>query len=337
MPFIQEILKCNSVSIVGLEKNTGKTECLNYVIRRLKQENISVAVTSIGLDGEDKDQLYQTKKPEIEVFEDMIFITSEKHYREKKVISEILSISSQQTSLGRLITARAKNQGKTLLSGPSNTTWLQSLIDKMQMLSVRITLVDGALSRLSLASPTITDGMILNTGAALSANIPQLVKRTSFVYKLAQLEEVDFLLKQPLSKIERGIWAIDKDGNIHDLNIPSVFGINNRSKDLFSFGTTLFISGAISDYFLNYLRLQKQIKDILLIIKDFTKAFVSEEIYQSFVKKGGQLKVLQRANLIALCVNPVSPNGIRLNSAELRSIMQQTLQVPVYDIRQIPH
>ena len=35
VPFINDILKHNSLSIVGLQKNTGKTECLKYVLERL--------------------------------------------------------------------------------------------------------------------------------------------------------------------------------------------------------------------------------------------------------------------------------------------------------------
>ena len=35
MPFVGEILRHLSVSIVGLAKNAGKTECLNYIINRL--------------------------------------------------------------------------------------------------------------------------------------------------------------------------------------------------------------------------------------------------------------------------------------------------------------
>ena len=35
MPFVSDIVKYDSLSIVGLEKNTGKTEALNYILRRL--------------------------------------------------------------------------------------------------------------------------------------------------------------------------------------------------------------------------------------------------------------------------------------------------------------
>ena len=50
MTFINEILKYNSLSIVGLQKNTGKTVSLNYVLDRLPVERKRIAVTSIGID-----------------------------------------------------------------------------------------------------------------------------------------------------------------------------------------------------------------------------------------------------------------------------------------------
>ena len=35
MPFVHELLNYRSVAVVGMEKNCGKTECLNYIIRRM--------------------------------------------------------------------------------------------------------------------------------------------------------------------------------------------------------------------------------------------------------------------------------------------------------------
>ena len=55
MPFISELYKYSSVSVVGLEKNTGKTETLNYIIGKLELDNHTTAVTSIGIDGEGLD------------------------------------------------------------------------------------------------------------------------------------------------------------------------------------------------------------------------------------------------------------------------------------------
>ena len=83
---IEELLHTRSCSVVGLEKNTGKTVCLNYILTHLP-DNARVAVTSIGIDGESKDQVTGTKKPEIWLRRGMVFATSEKHYRMRKLVS----------------------------------------------------------------------------------------------------------------------------------------------------------------------------------------------------------------------------------------------------------
>ena len=51
MTFIDDILNYDSLSIVGLQKNTGKTVSLNYVLDRLPIYRKRFAVTSIGIDG----------------------------------------------------------------------------------------------------------------------------------------------------------------------------------------------------------------------------------------------------------------------------------------------
>ena len=333
--FIEEILKYNSIAIVGLAKNAGKTECLNYILRRVKNTGKRFALTSIGIDGESRDQVCQTPKPEIEVFEDMIFITSEMHYRDKRLVAEIMDVSTQQTSLGRLVTARAVSSGKVLLSGPADTGSLRTLIHDMKRWDVDTTIVDGALSRLSLSSPAVTEAMVLATGAALSCNIPQLVRKTKYVYDLICLNEAAPDIVRKLMAIEQGVWSIDDEGNIYDLDIPSVCMLENKKDDIFKHGNTLYVAGAISDKLLQFLRQQKQIREITLIMRDFTKMFASMETYYAFVKKGGTIQVLQKSKLLAVCINPQSPDGYCLDSDELRVAMQTSLGIPVYDVKRI--
>ena len=77
MTLIDDIVESRSVSVVGLEKNTGKTECLNYIIRNLPAGRVKVAVTSIGVDGETTDSVTGTSKTEIFLREGMLFSTCE--------------------------------------------------------------------------------------------------------------------------------------------------------------------------------------------------------------------------------------------------------------------
>lgn len=333
MGFVDDIFAYRSLAIVGLEKNTGKTECLNYILSRIGMEAQRFALTSVGIDGEDRDQVCQTAKPEIEVPEGMIFVTSEKHYREKRLIAEVLDISDERTALGRLVTARAKSSGKVLLSGPADTGGLKRLIGRMQGIGVQTTIVDGALSRLSLASPAVTEAMILATGAAVSGNIPELVRRTKYVYELIGLEEVDNGLQELLDRQEKGVWAIDEHGQLVDLHLPSVFMFEKLGTDLFRYGNRIYVAGAVSDKLLQYLRTQKQTME--LIVRDFTRIFATPESYYAFLRKGCRLKVVHRSKLLAVTVNPVAPSGLVLDSGRLCEVMETALQIPVYDVKRM--
>lgn len=332
MPFIENIRNYRSLSIVGLEKNTGKTVCLNYILKRLHEIGVSTAVTSIGVDGEQVDSVYATAKPEIILYEGMQFITSQRHYLQRRLVSKIINVDERRTALGQLVTAEVLCQGKALLSGAATTRILRQQIEQFKKNNVQLSIVDGALSRLSLASPTVTEAMILATGAAVSPNLQQLVSKTKFVYRLIKLEEISPALRQKISNISFGIWGIDSDGEVHDLGIKSVFLLGKGEDKLFKYGDTIFAAGAVSDRLLKYLSAQPNISKCILIVQDFTKLFLSPEVYSDFTKRGGRLKVMQRSNLAAITLNPTSPQGYTLNSADACNTLSDALGCPVYDV-----
>lgn len=333
MPFVNDILRHRSLSIVGLEKNTGKTVCLNYILHRMNELGIHVGVTSIGVDGEQVDSVFATAKPEITLYEGTHFITSEQHYLRRQLVSSLEAVDSRRTALGPLVTARVLLRGKVLLSGAATTGVLRQQIEQLDSMGVRLSIVDGALSRLSLASPTVTDAMILATGAAVSANLKQLVAKTKFLFDLINIEEVDPALREPLNNIESGIWAVDDDGVAHDLGIASAFLIGQAEGDLLRFGHRFFASGAVSDRLLR--TLAQKGKDITLIARDFTKLFITPEALSDFRRRGGRLLVLQRSRLLAVTLNPTSPQGFLLDSRRACDTLAEALQMPVYDVKKI--
>ena len=333
---INEILKYKSLAVVGMEKNTGKTETLNYVLRQLADCGKRVAVTSIGVDGETIDSVTQTAKPEITIYAGMIFVTSEKHYSMRTFTAEILDISVERTSLGRLVTAQAKTTGKVLLSGPPSTALLQKTITRNRQLGADITVIDGALSRLSPASPSVTEAMLLATGAAYSASIAQLVKKTKFVCRLISLALADDATRNMLHNIDKGLWTVDANGVLRDLKIASAFMLEQAkpaSIEILNSSATLFVAGVVSDKLLDFLRLKCQIDKLTLIATDFTKLFISPEAYNLFVKKGGNIRVLHKTKLIAITVNPVSPQGYVLDTKLLQQALRENIDMPVYDVK----
>jgi len=331
VPFINDILNCDSLSIVGLQKNTGKTECLKYVLARLPLDRKSVAVTSIGIDGETTDQVTRTQKPEIVLREGMYFGTSEAHYRQRRLVSELIDVSDESTSLGRVVTARALTQGKILLSGPSSTLGLKRWMRDTRRHNIDLAIVDGALSRLSLASPAVSQSMILATGAAYSINMSHLIQRTAFVVDLVNLDLTSAANASLLDPLDSGMWWIDTDGQLHEME-----AVTSLSQQVQFHGmercATLYVAGALVDSFLEKVRKNKQLRQVELVVRDFTKIFVTPQQLRLFEKVGGRLTVLQKSKLIAVTVNPTSPSGYVLDSDALCDKLSQAINLPVYDL-----
>lgn len=336
MALVDEILRFRSVAIVGLAKNAGKTETLNYILRQAADRGLAPGITSIGIDGESLDQVTKTKKPEITLFPKMTFVTSEKHYRSRRLTSEILSMSEETTSLGRLVTARVELKGKVIVSGPADTAGLRRLLADLQRRGVATTLVDGALSRLSLASPAVTDAMVLATGAALSPNIERIVRHTRFLYDLICLPEVEEPLRSQLLSAEMPVAAVADTGEIIDLQVPSMLMLERMKERVFAHGYRLYVAGAITDKLVRFLRSQKHAEQTELIVKDFTRIFAEPATVYTFLRKGGRIRVLQRSRLLAVSINPTSPQGYSVDSQRLQEALRQAIDVPVYDVLRTP-
>lgn len=336
MPFIEEILDCGSLSIVGLEKNTGKTECLNYILQRVPLEKLSIAISSIGIDGESLDQVTHSRKPEITLREGVLFSTSTTHYRKRRIVSELLHIDGEETSLGRVVTAKAKSRGEVILSGPVATASLKRWIElQKREFNVDLCIIDGALSRLSPASPALSEAMILTTGAAVSLTKSLLINRTLHVVRLIGLDKTEKTFSQELLEQESGVWLFDSTTGESWPLYHSAFAMEREEESLSTAAKradTLYITGALTDRLLKQLTDDREFKGVEVVVKDFTKIFTTINNFNTFVRGGGVIKVLEKSRLVALCVNPLSPEGYRMDSDELCRELQERSGIPTYDI-----
>lgn len=330
-PFIDDIQKYDSLSIIGLEKNTGKTETLKYVLDRLPVDKKRIVVTSIGIDGETTDQVTLTQKPEIVLREGMFFGTSEMHYRQRRLVSELIDVSDVTTSLGRVVTAKALTGGKILLSGPASTVGLRQWMADMRRFDIDLVVIDGALSRMSSASPAVSQSMILATGAAYSANLPTLVQKTAFVVDLINLPLTGGEDIRRLLPLEKGVWWTDGEGQLHELN-----GLTSLAKEIRFDGMEqcrqLYVAGALVDGFLEKVRKNKNLRQTEIVVRDFTKIFVTPLQFRTFLKSGGSIHVLQKSQLLAITVNPTSPSGYVLDSDMLCGKLTEVTGIPAYDL-----
>lgn len=66
-----------------------------------------------------------------------------------------------------------------------------------------------------------------------------------------------------------------------------------------------------------------------------TRVFAAPESFYAFLRKGGRVQVLHRSRLLAVTINPQSPGGLLLDSLRLQQALEESLQIPVYDVKKI--
>lgn len=332
MGFIEDIFSYSSLSIVGMAKNTGKTECLNYILKNSKQQGKKIAVTSIGIDGESNDIIKNTPKPEIELNPDNLFITTENFYNSKKLTSEILEISKNKSISGKIITARCINSGKIILSGPADTKNLNDHLLKLRKYNIDLSIIDGAFSRKSHASPALTEAMILTTGAAYSSNIDIIVKDTNYWIDLIKLNKYIGTGAEKMKEIENGIWILDDQNQLKKTHSSSLH-IKDFREEIIKLGTVIYFAGLITENIIKSILSLKISEKLTLIVKDFTRIFAPASLFYEFISRKGKIQTLYKTNLIAVCINPFSPDAYHLDSDILKNRLAKTIDVPVYDIK----
>ncbi len=161
-----------SISFAGTAKNTGKTTTALYVVEACHARELRLALTSIGYDGELKDNVTGLPKPRYVLQAGDLAATAEKCLKMGTAGYRVQQRSGIQTVLGEILLIEITTPGLVVLAGPNRRRDLEQVKTRFEQLGVEILLVDGALNRLV---PMIcTDGLVLSTGAAFNDDIPSI-------------------------------------------------------------------------------------------------------------------------------------------------------------------
>ena len=172
-----------SLSLLGLAKNVGKTTTTNYLLETLLGEKLyraeELALTSLGLDGEAVDVLTALPKPRYVPQAGLIIATAADLLRQaesEEAQVEHLAHLPGRTALGPVILARVLRPGRIIIAGPTLLRDVRGALERMREHGTRLAIIDGAINRLGAASPEVTDACIVCTGASAGAN-PQIAAR----------------------------------------------------------------------------------------------------------------------------------------------------------------
>ncbi len=320
------------VAIIGMEKNAGKTTVLNHLLD--SRPPVVQAITSIGYDGEDTDQVTATDKPSIYVGCGTMVATADSLLGQCDFTRELLRFTGFHTPMGEVVIARARSDGFARIAGPSTTVQMSALIGMLHELGATQVLVDGAAARKSTAAIASSEACILATGAAFSPNPDDIVEQTRHYAELLTLPE----FKTGAAFSGKGEDAnscilLDRSGNICDkanaLSDECADHIARRNGQ----PTTALFNGAVTRPLLQRVLDKCHRLDWLHIVaEDGTRYLINSRQKLDLNSRGARLAVRRRVNLIAVTLNPTAPSGLKLDSEELCNRMSEKIDLPVFDV-----
>jgi len=322
------------VSVVGLAKNSGKTTTLNCIIGETAFREVSLGLTSTGMDGEAVDSLLRTQKPRIEVGPGVVFTTVSGELTGDVEIGgdvEVIRTTGHTTPLGDVIVARARRPARVVLVGPSNVSGMGRMTaELLEIEGCTLVLVDGSMDRLAAAGPDIADGVVLAAGAVMGPDIETVVEKTAHAVDLLTTGKTD--ASPPEAAVDDRMIAVGTGGARWETHPGTlVSDLDWALTRLEEGGGRLFTTGAVTDEVLEELIKRELFCE--LIVPDATRLFISPREKHRWEAGGGRLSVSTPLRLIAVTVNPENPEGRGFDGREFLKTMRERLSgIEVFDV-----
>ena len=333
------IAQARRVAVVGLAKNTGKTETLNTLLRELRERG-TVGVTSVGRDGEQRDAIdARIKKPRVELEAGSMVATTDALLRASEIPYDLLEDTGIRTPLGRVLLARLMAAGAIEVAGPSAGKDVRVVLDAMLDAGAEHVLVDGAIDRRAASSPEVCDGVVLSTGAVLSERIEEVVAQTREAVELmclpepadARIRMVAVSRHESLLLGEPGHEPIVLDAHIALAGAAAEVAGMLRANPAASH---LVLQGALCEPFLQGLLTAVRGRRLELVVADSTKVFLTDRGCEWYRRQGLSIRVITPVRLCALTLNPFAPRSHSFQSSQLRSLLEAAIPgIAVLDVR----
>ncbi len=329
MPTLGELTAATKrLALVGLAKNTGKTETLAALLRELQAQGRCVGVTSVGRDGEERDVIdSRIEKPRVFLTAGSLVASTDALLRDSGLAHDVLEQPDMRTPLGRVLIARLRGDGALEVAGPSAAADVRAVCDAMLAHGAEQTLIDGAIDRRAASSPSVADGLVMATGAVLDRDIEEVVAKTR-----------DAVAVVLLPVVEDSYHAAPEGER---LTLPPRFALTAESDQIARLleqhpdARRMLVAGALPERFLSGLAhaLNGRGRELVVVVGDPTHVFLDGHGPDWYRRQGIRLQTLERITLEAITVNPVAPRSHRLDSRQLRARLREGIpDVPIFDV-----
>jgi hypothetical protein len=338
-----------TIGFAGTAKNTGKTTTALKILEESAAAGFTNAITSIGLDGEDKDQVTGLPKPRYYLKQGDVVVTAESCLNYATAAFESILATPIHTSLGQIYIVRVTQPGSIALAGPNRRSDLLHILEHLEKLDIDLVVIDGALNRIV---PMIcSDGLVFATGAAFDEDIDALAEHAS-----ALMEMFDPPTSCKQHNGFKKICLLNGDKPITEMDTGSMLGIKDVQKILSLIHEpfdTLVIPGVCYPRHLESLIKELPVGKIQNIIFGNPLKLIAsgtplrwKTLFSDARQGGVNLSYLEKVPVLMLTVNPFFPcydpatfsyQPALVDAEELlvkvRSVVQS---LPVYNLLQPP-
>ena len=302
---VSRLQQVQSMSIVGMCKNAGKTTMLNWLLAHTGRRQI-LGLTSIGRDGESTDVVTGTEKPSIFVPAGTLIATAKDMLRLGDVTKEILITTGIPTPLGEVVVMRARSDGYVQLAGPSITAQLREVSRMFFELGATQSIIDGALGGKSLGARNVADGIVLCTGASYNMSMDKVIEDTANFCRLMDLPKADTLPPEAADGLEA---CLKEHGEA-------------------------YIAGALTDTMVIPLLRSGLLRSSRLVVADPSKVLLKPDTLDKLAVRDVTLQTKDAARTLCVTVNPVSAYGWKFDKDEFIDRMRQSVKVPVFNVKE---
>jgi hypothetical protein len=330
------------LALVGLAKNTGKTETLAALLRELETEGRLIGVTSVGRDGEERDVIdARIEKPRVRLGAGSLVATTDALLSVSGIPHTVLENTGLRTPLGGVLIARLRDRGTIEVAGPSASEDVKAVSDAMLGHGAEQVLIDGAIDRRAASSPAVSDGLLMSTGAVLATELDEVIELTAAAVEVVRLPVLEDPQVRALAARAAGAASTLVSEDYGAVELAPRFVLSSETQQIAEIldaneaARWLIVAGALPEAFVQRLlrALRGRTGELGLVVADSTRVFLSERSPQWYASQGLSIRTLDSIALEAITVNPVAPQSHTFDSARLRGALAEKIDdVPIFDV-----
>ena len=336
MELFERCRPLSSLAIVGTAKNVGKTTTMNWLIARFEARGIRLGLTSVGRDGEDLDMVTDRPKPRITPPPGTLVATA--HLSAKRSSARLKEVRATpfRTAIGPVSIYEVQTMGTVEVAGPVSVGDTRRLVEMLRELGAKQVIVDGAIDRRASAASDLAEGVILATGLALSEDPEEVVRRTAAHVRWLSLPNAPFAVPQEAGALLATAAGVSED-NFRPWPGKSLLEQGDElARWLPAKAEALVLPGAFTEAMARGLMqriAEEPSRALAVVVPDGTHVLMDPEAFEALEARGVKVYASRPIQLVAVTVNPTSPQGASTDPARFRARMEAELgTLPVYDL-----